>query len=304
MFGRYKEVGGTTIVLSGNVEGKKKSFEFEGEFPDENLSNDFIPRLWATRKVGYLLEEIRSRGEQPEVKEEVIRLAKEFGIVTPYTSYLVVEDAPVVVNPQPNNPPPMPIVPRWSNADEEASVSPKLDSSGSSNGSIFNGGGNGRRDGDGLFGKGKNKKVAPSSPAQEKPMDASKSPAKDPAPQAAPDYNASTGASGIAASKENKNRKEAQKGEQNGYSNFVDGRNFLWNGSGWVESNITSSMKTISIAPMSDAYFLLLKLRPDLAKMLSLGNEVTISVGKDKAIIITASGKTTISEKDLSAFIK
>ena len=57
-----------------------------------NVDNDFIPRLWATRRVGYLLEEIRLHGEEGELKDEVIRLSKEYGIMTPYTSYLVLED--------------------------------------------------------------------------------------------------------------------------------------------------------------------------------------------------------------------
>jgi Ca-activated chloride channel family protein len=309
LFGRYKDIGGTTISLIGNVEGKSKKFEYEGEFPDENLSNDFIPRLWATRKVGYLLEEIRSRGEQPEVREEVIRLAKEFGIVTPYTSYLVVEDTTTPVA-TPNNPQPMPVtpvVPRWSNEEAERasgsdSVIIDAESTGRGNsGGIF------KRDGDGLFSGKKGKKVSPSAMAPEKPREKSQDMSKSPEPTAAippPDYNASTGASGIAASKENKNRKEAQKGEENGYSNFVDGRNFLWNGSGWVDATFTASMKTISIAPMSDAYFLLLKLRPDLAKGIALGNEVVLVISKDKAIIITASGKSSMTEKDISAFVK
>ena len=304
LFGRYKDVGGTTISLLGNVGGKSKKFEYEGQFPEENLSNDFIPRLWATRKVGYLLEEIRSRGEQPEVREEVIRLAKEFGIVTPYTSYLVVEDvAPVAT---PNNPTPMPItpsVPRWSN--EESLSQGGSFSADSESTTTKDRGGVFKRDGDGLFGGKKGKKVSPSASSPNQyytPKDPAK--AAEPSMTPAPDYNASTGASGIAASKENKNRKEAQKGEQNGYSNFVDGRNFLWNGSGWVEATFEASMKTIAIAPMSDAYFLLLKLRPDLAKMLSMGNEVTIVISKEKSIIITANGKTSMTEKDLSAFLK
>jgi Ca-activated chloride channel homolog len=301
LFGRYKEVGGTTISLIGNVEGKSKKFEYEGEFPEENLANDFIPRLWATRKVGYLLEEIRSRGEQPEVREEVIRLAKEFGIVTPYTSYLVVEDAAPVATP--NSPQPIlvtPNVPRWSN---EESLSQGGSFSGDAKPSRER---DDKRDGSGLFGGKKGKKVSPSATSQEKyfaPKDATKA-AEPSVVLPTPDYNASTGASGIAASKENKNRKEAEKGEQNGYSNFVDGRNFLWNGSGWIESNFEATMKTLAIAPMSDAYFLLLKLRPDLAKVLSMGNEVTIVISKDKSIIITAKGKTSVTEKDLSAFLK
>ena len=51
----------------------------------------FIPRLWASRKIGYLLEEIRLHGEKSELKDEVVRLSKEFGVPTPYTSILVEE---------------------------------------------------------------------------------------------------------------------------------------------------------------------------------------------------------------------
>jgi Ca-activated chloride channel family protein len=48
----------------------------------------------ATRRVGHLLEEIRLHGEEKELKEEVIRLSKRYGILTPYTGYLVLEEEP------------------------------------------------------------------------------------------------------------------------------------------------------------------------------------------------------------------
>src|ERR1019366_8582875 len=54
----------------------------------------FVEDLWARRKVGYLLDQIRVQGESKEVLEEVIMLAKRYGITTPYTSYLLVPDAP------------------------------------------------------------------------------------------------------------------------------------------------------------------------------------------------------------------
>ena len=59
--------------------------------------------------MGFLLEEIRLRGERPELRDEVITLGKKFGIVTPYTSYLVVEDEPLVAN----RPPPPPVMRPW-----------------------------------------------------------------------------------------------------------------------------------------------------------------------------------------------
>jgi len=48
--------------------------------------------VWAVRKIGYLLDEIRLHGENKEVKDEIVRLSKLHGIMTPYTSFLVQED--------------------------------------------------------------------------------------------------------------------------------------------------------------------------------------------------------------------
>jgi Ca-activated chloride channel family protein len=307
LFGRYKEKGASVISLKGLVEGKEKKFEFEGEFPNESLENDFIPRLWANRKVGYLLEEIRINGESTELREEVVRLGKEFGIVTPYTSYLVVEDensrvAPApccVTTPRPTValPPPPP------------SPSPVIDGLSMSRGGTFGegtglGSGSGRSSEAGGVSGGVpggvlgGKAGGASAPA---PKNA---PAKPAEPKKRADYGASTGDSAIEASKDMRRRKESSTldGEQS-YQRTVEGRSYRWDGARWSDESFTSSMKTLEIAPMSEAYFALLKLRPDLAKAVALG-EVVILVAKGKAVVITASGKSKIDEKDLSAFCK
>ena len=51
-----------------------------------------MPRLWATRRVGFLLDEIRLHGETSELRDETTELARKYGIVTPYTAYLILED--------------------------------------------------------------------------------------------------------------------------------------------------------------------------------------------------------------------
>ncbi|MSR66829.1 MAG: VWA domain-containing protein [Pedosphaera sp.] len=90
--GRYTTGSKGHILLEGTVNGQKKQFEYPVDFPGTNGENEFIPRLWATRRVGYLLDEIRLRGESKELKDEVADLARQYGIVTPYTAYLILED--------------------------------------------------------------------------------------------------------------------------------------------------------------------------------------------------------------------
>ena len=53
--------------------------------------DDFIARLWAQRKIGYLLAQIRLSGAKDELVKEIVALSTRYGIVTPYTSFLVQE---------------------------------------------------------------------------------------------------------------------------------------------------------------------------------------------------------------------
>ena len=92
IFGRYKGKGHAAITVSGMMHGKKRSFTDDVHFPKNDTRNEFVPRLWATRRVGWLLDEIRRNGETAEVRDEVTQLARKFGIVTPYTAYLILED--------------------------------------------------------------------------------------------------------------------------------------------------------------------------------------------------------------------
>ncbi len=92
ILGRYRSHGKTKAVLKGKVRGKSKRFEYEISFPEQDTSNDFLPPLWAARHIGYLLDQIRLNGEDRELVEEITQLAREHGIVTPYTSYLILED--------------------------------------------------------------------------------------------------------------------------------------------------------------------------------------------------------------------
>lgn len=90
--GRYRDGGPATITLTGEVNGQEQSFTYEDNFFRNSGGDDFIPRLWATRAIGSLLTQIRLNGEDPELVQSVIDLSIRYGIITPYTSYLIEED--------------------------------------------------------------------------------------------------------------------------------------------------------------------------------------------------------------------
>jgi hypothetical protein len=90
--GRYREGGPATITLSGNANGRAQTFTYADQtFRDEG-GEAFIPRLWATRAIGHLMQQIRLRGEDPELVQSIVSLSTRYGIITPYTSFLIEED--------------------------------------------------------------------------------------------------------------------------------------------------------------------------------------------------------------------
>jgi Ca-activated chloride channel family protein len=95
LIGRYRnpiDMDFVRLQLSGNANGANKSFFYNNlRFPLREDANDFLPRLWATRRVGWLMEQVRTNGEQQELRDEIVDLGTRYGIVTPYTSYLALE---------------------------------------------------------------------------------------------------------------------------------------------------------------------------------------------------------------------
>jgi Ca-activated chloride channel family protein len=97
VLGRYHGHGHTTITLSGTVGKEAREFVYETDFTDKAAEKPFVEDLWARRKVGYLMDQIRVNGEKKELVDELTALAKKYGIATPYTSWLIMPDAPVPV---------------------------------------------------------------------------------------------------------------------------------------------------------------------------------------------------------------
>ncbi len=91
MIGKYSGDGPVSVELSGKVETETKQFVLNNQPLTKDDSYNFLPRLWGIRRIGFLLEEIRIHSANQELIEEVKRLGIKFGIVTPYTSFLVTE---------------------------------------------------------------------------------------------------------------------------------------------------------------------------------------------------------------------
>jgi Ca-activated chloride channel family protein len=91
MVGRYTEGGKHTFTISGNLAGKEVKYQCTVDLPAKtgDSTNEFLAPLWAARQIGYLLQEIRLHGGKQELIEEVVRLSKQYGIVTEYTADVV-----------------------------------------------------------------------------------------------------------------------------------------------------------------------------------------------------------------------
>jgi Ca-activated chloride channel family protein len=101
LLGQYVGDKPISFKINGNYLGKKRTFKFEFEFDKAHARNGFVPRLWASRKIAQLIDEVRQMGAEPgtsssdpkvkELVDEIVRLSTEFGILTEYTAFLARE---------------------------------------------------------------------------------------------------------------------------------------------------------------------------------------------------------------------
>jgi len=294
VMGRYKGRGQQTVSLAGSAGGKSQTYAASVEFDAERTDREYIPRMWANRKVGFLLDEIRRNGEQQELVDEVIRLSKRFGIMTPYTSFLVVDDSAVAAAP------PM---------DAPAITIPRAATGGTRTSMDFEdsvAGAGDDRDGD--VGRWfapepeeaeSMRELAPASPSAGRGR---------PARKAAEEYSRydgfadSSGEAAVHTSEAIDELKQSVTVESDALSRIVRDKLFHYRGGAWVDENYTSGMQTLSIRYLSESYFALLRLRPELRSYASLGDTVTIVVGGNKAVVITPTGAEP-SESEIRSFL-
>ena len=87
--GRYRGVGTqVTVQVRGWAGEERREYTYRYDL-DEAGDHDFVPRLWATRRVGDLLDRVRVEGANSALEEEIRNLGLGYGIVTPYTTYVI-----------------------------------------------------------------------------------------------------------------------------------------------------------------------------------------------------------------------
>ncbi len=90
--GRLKHNIPSTIIIEGAETGHQRKYLYTYAPEDSSGQSDFIPTIWAARRIGTLIKEIQINGSNTELVEEIVRLSKRYGIVTEYTSFLARED--------------------------------------------------------------------------------------------------------------------------------------------------------------------------------------------------------------------
>jgi len=247
LIGRYTgdaNLESVRLTLSGQSGGSARTYHYDNlAFPRRNENNDYLPRLWATRRVGWLMEQVRSNGEQKELRDEIVDLGTRYGIVTPYTSYLATDGSEV-------------------SRTGLFTTQPQV-----------------TRSNLGYLG---GRRAAPkNSVGVTGAADSSAAPSGSPPPNAAPVISLSTGMEAVTESKRAREQQDAAKLKEETRSDAVKrvgGKTFYLIDGVWTDSEFKAETKLPETALTfgSDAYFALLKQQPKLASFFSLGERVVV----------------------------
>lgn len=99
VLGRYFGSEPLGFELSGDWFGTPRTFRFDFALDGASVENSFVPRLWASRRIGQLVEGVRRAGTEAdgggaflrELSEEILALSVEHGVLCEYTAFLALE---------------------------------------------------------------------------------------------------------------------------------------------------------------------------------------------------------------------
>jgi len=242
--GRYSGSGEVEAKLTGTTNGREQTFTYKVKFDDS--SNDYVARLWATRRVGFLLDEIRIHGETTELRDEATDLARRYGIVTPYTAYLIVEDEDRRRVPMADRS----MQSMSTDAPARAEVSKAWDGF-------------------------KEKKDGADAVANARSQNAFKFAEQS---GASINYGAAESLRGFALNAPSAPAESDRLTQYTRQSKFVNGRAFFQNGKQWIDANAQNATKRQRVQFNSEAYFDLLKQHPGAAPWMALGQNVLLAL--------------------------
>jgi Ca-activated chloride channel family protein len=329
VFGRYSGKGPAAIRLTGQVGKETKEFVYELNFPEKAPGDhDFVEHLWARRKVGYMLDQIRTNGEKKELVDEVVALAKRYGITTPYTSYLIVPDVALPVAPGPvaagrpggfggmnggsfggggfGGVPPALAPPPAPGGGPAGKPTPVLDfarKAGEKPGELAeernrladkdlkgDGKGTGASGGTDKGGDDVVKGAREKKESLDRAMHAFRRGARD-------EFQA--GKLGVDLAVEMEKLRSQSRLDLSAMRN-VGGRNCIELGGVWIDEGFDAKMKAVVVKAQSDAYFRIFELKPEMKDVFRLGNHIIWVTPSGTALVIdTSEGKEKLTDAEI-----
>lgn len=105
MLGRYAGTAPLQFSLTGRDAAGERQFQFEFHLDKATVTNTHVPRLWAARRIATLTESVRDLGEDPSIKasdprvkeltDEIVRLSRDFGVLSEYTAFFADDGQPL-----------------------------------------------------------------------------------------------------------------------------------------------------------------------------------------------------------------
>lgn len=276
VLGRFVGEGPAQLTVGAKTPRGIRTFQYPVVIQNGDHGHGFLPRLWAQREVARMMGEIRARGENPALVEELRQMALRFGIVTPYTSYLVVEKGVESVgSPAPVDLFPMPSpLPRPRGTRKASRVSGAAAESGF------------REDSTAARG------ALPEAEAWH-------------AQAGRASLRAQSGADAVRMAKEMKKLKEGILGPKSTMPRgeiFAAGRRFVRDGDALVDTKSQTDDEVLRIQCYSDVYFYLLRLRPKLRSVLRLAERIRLQIRPGRTIWIDRV-PSEVNEAELDAFV-
>ncbi len=98
VFARYQGQASGDIIIEGTRNGRRERFSAPVRFPEHETANAWIAPLWASQRIGELTRQARLEGASTALVSQIRELGLRYGIITEYSSYLVLEPGATAMN--------------------------------------------------------------------------------------------------------------------------------------------------------------------------------------------------------------